>query len=89
MDTMKACYLEHDSDSSSVILSVHKMVHSMVYRRKLGSLKVNKLAKLMVLSMVRLMVFQLVQTMGERMDRWVLSLVNQKANKSDPHWDSL
>jgi hypothetical protein len=52
-------------------------------------MKVNKLAKLMVLSMVRLMVFQLVQTMGDTMDRWVLSLVNQKANKSDLHSDSL
>ena len=89
MDTMKACYLDYNSDSSLVILSVHKMVHSMVYTRKLGSMKVNKLAKLMVLSMVRLMVFQLVQTLGDTMDRWVLSLVNQKANKSDPHWDSL
>ena len=89
MDTMKACYLEHNSDSSSVILSVHKMVHSMVYRRKLGSMKVNKLAKLMVLSMDRLMVFQLVQLLGDMMDRWVLLLVNQKGNKSDPHWDSL
>ena len=51
MDTMKACYLEHNSDSSLVMLSVRKMVHSMVYRRQLGSMKVNKLAKLMVLSM--------------------------------------
>ena len=82
---MKACYLEYDSDSSSGILSVHKMAHSMAYRRKLGSLKVNKLEKLMVVSMVRLMVFQLGQTLGDRMDRWVLSLVNKKANKSDPH----
>ena len=89
MDTMKACYLENDSDSSLVILSVHKMVHLMVYKRKLGSMKVNKLAKLMVLSMVRLMVFQLVQTLGDTMDRWVLSLVNQKVNKSDLHSDSL
>ena len=89
MDTMKACYLENDSDSSLVILSVHKMVHLMVYKRQLGSMKVNKLAKLMVLSMVRLMVFQLVQTLGDTMDRWVLSLVNQKVNKSDPHSDSL
>jgi hypothetical protein len=52
-------------------------------------MKVNKLAKLMVVSMVRLMVFQLVQTLGDTMDRWVLSLVNQKVNKSDTHWDSL
>ena len=89
MDTMKACYLEHNSDSSSVILSVHKMVHSMVYMRKLGSMMVNKLAKLMVVSMVRLMVFRLVQTLGDTMDRWVLSLVNQKVNKSDLHSDSL
>jgi hypothetical protein len=52
-------------------------------------MKVNKLAKLMVLSMVRLMVFQLVQTLGDTMDRWVLSLVNQKVNKSDLYSDSL
>jgi hypothetical protein len=52
-------------------------------------MKVNKLAKLMVVSMVRLMVFQLVRTLGDTMDRWVLSLANQKANKSDLHSDSL
>ena len=89
MDTMKACYLEHNSDSSLVILSVYKMVHLMVYKNMLGSMKVNKMAKLMVLSMGRLFVVQLVQTLVDTMDRWVLSLVNQKENKSEPHWDSL